>query len=89
MDPNRQNIKTFDPADKEEIYREIWKIFGIPPEDNANFDQLNEERVTRHLSNNKDLIKPHKYADLTRLDRNSYLTTPFKTTDVLHIISKF
>ena len=89
MDPNRQNVKIYDPADKE-IYREIWKkIFSIPPKDNANFDQLNEERVTSHLSNNEDLIKPYQYADLTRLDQNSYLTTPYKTTDVIHIISKF
>ena len=90
MDPNRQNIKIYDPADKEAIYREICKkIFSILPEDNANFDQLNEERVTSHLSNNEDLIKLYQYADLTKLDRNSYLTAPFKTTDVIHITSKF
>ena len=84
MDPQRQNVKVYKPEDKEVIYRNTWeKIFSIPPEDNVHFDQENEGRVMTYLNNNEDIIKPYRYADLSRLDRNSYLTTPFKTSDVI------
>ena len=69
IDPNRQNAKLYDPEEKEVIYRDIWEnIFSIPPEDNVNFDQQNEERVLNYLNTNEDSIKPYQYADLTRLD---------------------
>ena len=90
LHPNRQNEKVFEAEEKEAIYRSICaNIFSIPPEDNTDFDQENEERVMAYLNANVDNIRPHQYADLSCLDRNSYLTTPFRTSDVIYIIKKF
>ena len=90
LHPVRRNTKVFEPEEKEEIYRGIWtNIFSIPPEDNAYFDPENEERVTRYLRENEEAVDHHQYADLSRLDPDSYLTAPFKTTDIEHVINKF
>ena len=90
IDPNRQNAKVYDPEEKEVTYRKIWEnIFIIPPEDNVNFDQQNEERVLNYLNINEDSMKPYQYANLTSLDQDDYLIAPFKTTDIIHIIGKF
>ena len=90
MHPNRQNVKIYDPEEKEEIYRSIWtEIFSIPEEDNIHFDRENEIRVINYLRNNEDLIGPYQLADLSRLDQDNYLTTPFRVQDVICAISKF
>ena len=54
-----------------------------------NFDQANEERVQNFLTDNRDQMRPHQFADLTRLDEDNYLIALFKTTGVLQMIGKF
>ena len=90
LDPNARNRRIFEPEEKEEIYRNIWKnIFSIPPEDNAQFNKRNEERVLEFLRQNDDRRIPHQFADLDRLDQNNYLIAPVRASDIDQIIKKF
>ena len=90
LDPNVRNRRIFEPEEKEGIYRNIWKnIFGIPPEDNTQFNQQNEERVLEFLRQNDDRRTPHQFADLNRLDQNNYLLAPVRASDIDQIIKKF
>ena len=90
IDINNNGNKVYKDEEKEVLYRNIWKkIFEIPEEENRNFDIKNENRVKDFLHQNRDIILPHQYADLSRLDEREILTRPARNIDVKNIIKNF
>ena len=90
IDANNNNNKVYKDEDKEILHRNIWeKIFEIPPEDNRNFNENNENLVREFLERNRELSTHYQYADLTRLDENNILIKPVTASDIINIIKGF
>ena len=72
------------------LYRNIWQgIFEIPPDENRQFDLANENTVKEYLERNREIITPHQYANLSRLDEGNILIRPIRNSDIMNIIKSF
>ena len=87
IDSNNNNSKAYKDEEKELLYRNICqKIFEIPPNQNRHFDLANENRVKEFLEQNREIITPHQYTNLSRFDDDNILIKPIRASDVINVI---
>ena len=56
---DENNVKLYEPKDKERRFRSIWSnVFRISDEENQNFDQENETMVTEFLNERQQETQP-------------------------------
>ena len=90
IDTNNNNTKISKEEEKEVLCRNIWQgIFQIPPDENHHFDLANENRVKEFIERNREIITPHQYADLSRMDEGNILIRLIRTSDTINIIKSF
>lgn len=76
---NPQHYKTLFGKKKSEVFKSIWReIFKISPEEKASFGQQNEIIVNNFIHENKNIIEPHHYANIDKLDASDPLTAKIK-----------
>ena len=67
----------------------MWEhIFEITEEENRDYGEDNERRVTEFLVRNKERTEPYELADLGRLTGDNCLTAPVEIYYILAIIAK-
>ena len=87
---DEQGNKLTETNEQLQLMTRTWeKVFQISEEENEEFDEENEDQVNEFLNLNNERITPYINIDLTRLDVNNYLTTPFTTNDVVKVIKNF
>ena len=87
---DENNIKLYEPKDKEKLFRSIWgNIFKISDEENQNFYLNHETMVTEFLNERQHDTQPYPFAGLSRLDENNYLTKPVSRYDIISTIKEF
>ena len=64
-------------------------IKKIPPDENRHFDLANKNRVKEYIERNREIIMPHQYVDLSRLDEGNILIRPVRNSDIIDIIKSF
>ena len=94
----RDYVNTYGEVNNEKLYKkeeqinrfkEVWEhIFEITEEENRDYDEYNERRVTESLVKNKERTEPNELADLGRLTGDNYLTAPVEIYDILAIIAR-
>ena len=83
------NEKLYKKEEQINRFKEVWEhIFEITEEENRDYDEDNERRVTEFLVRNKDRTEPYELADLGRLAGDNYLTAPVEIYDILAIIAR-
>ena len=85
-----QGNKLYSDTEKEQLFRSTWEeVFQITPEENQQFDRINEELVNNFINANRHRLQPYETADLERLDRNNPLTKPIELYNITEIIKQF
>ena len=85
---NRQRI--YSDEGKEAVFRELWRnIFSITPEENRQFDRINEQLVNNFVEEHREDITPFQFVDLTRLLPDNVLTRPVRPSEIKSIINNF
>ena len=83
------NEKLYKKEEQINRFKEVWEhIFEITEEENRDYDEDNERRVTESIVRNKERTEPCEVADLGRLAGDNYLTAPVEIYDILAIIAR-
>ena len=81
------NQKIYKEEEKEPIFRNIWEtVFQISPQENLQFDPVNEHTVNNYLRDNPQQCTHFTTSDITRLERNNYLTSPITLNEINSIL---
>lgn len=85
---DKDGNKKYKEEEKCSLLRETWKdVFRITPEEDADFCQINNNRVTDFLTNNTERISTHPTIDFHLLD-NNFMTKEIITDDIKRRIFK-
>lgn len=87
LDPDGNKLTTAE-RQAQEFRRHLGKTFSISDEENLDFC-LDTQREVENFLNETDQHKYYDNIDLSRLDRNNYLTTPISRNAVIGKLRSF